>query len=222
MSIKNNNQGVSLLELIIAITIMAVLVGILAPQYIKYLRKSEKTTDVTTASRIGDVLNRAMIDYPEAFQAFDEYQQLRKSVSVTVDGKKERYDVFYVMVNEDKFNYWFYGGPSMTCFFWKNENDIGLYNYINREFGFEGEVKGSNPNWTAVRMNTAMSPQYKLEISPTGDKGHKARLDRWRIVKRVDNGNFEVWSACNLEDGQSHGGKAIYRVWPNPDDVYTK
>lgn len=43
---KTNNKGFSLVELIIVIAIMAVLVGILAPQFIKYVEKSRKSTDV--------------------------------------------------------------------------------------------------------------------------------------------------------------------------------
>lgn len=35
------NKGFSLVELIIVIAIMAVLVGVLAPQYVKYLNKSK-------------------------------------------------------------------------------------------------------------------------------------------------------------------------------------
>lgn len=39
------NKGFSLVELIIVITIMAVLVGVLAPQYIKYVEKSRVSAD---------------------------------------------------------------------------------------------------------------------------------------------------------------------------------
>ena len=45
MKKKMNNKGFSLVELIIVIAIMAVLVGILAPQYIKYVERSKKSTD---------------------------------------------------------------------------------------------------------------------------------------------------------------------------------
>ena len=39
------NKGFSLVELIIVIAIMAVLVGVLAPQYIKYVEKSRASAD---------------------------------------------------------------------------------------------------------------------------------------------------------------------------------
>ena len=37
---KTNNKGFSLVELIIVVAIMAILIGVLAPQYIKYVEKS--------------------------------------------------------------------------------------------------------------------------------------------------------------------------------------
>ena len=44
---KNSNKGFSLVELIIVIAIMAVLIGVLAPQFIKYVEKSKQSTDIT-------------------------------------------------------------------------------------------------------------------------------------------------------------------------------
>ncbi len=43
---KNANKGFSLVELIIVIAIMAVLVGVLAPQFIKQVEKSRESTDL--------------------------------------------------------------------------------------------------------------------------------------------------------------------------------
>ena len=42
---KLNNKGFSLVELIIVIAIMAVLIGVLAPQYLKYVERSRVSTD---------------------------------------------------------------------------------------------------------------------------------------------------------------------------------
>ena len=42
---KKNNKGFTLVELVIAIAILAILVGLLAPQYTKYVEKSRKSAD---------------------------------------------------------------------------------------------------------------------------------------------------------------------------------
>ena len=49
---KKNNSGFSLVELIIVIAIMAVLIGVLAPQFIKYVESSRKSTDIQNVAEI--------------------------------------------------------------------------------------------------------------------------------------------------------------------------
>lgn len=49
---QKNNKGFSLVELIIVIAIMAVLVGVLAPQLIKYVEKSREATDIQNCDSI--------------------------------------------------------------------------------------------------------------------------------------------------------------------------
>lgn len=49
---QKNNKGFSLVELIVVIAIMAVLVGVLAPQLIKYVEKSREATDIQNADSI--------------------------------------------------------------------------------------------------------------------------------------------------------------------------
>lgn len=50
--VKKNNKGFSLVELIVVIAIMAVLVGVLAPQFIKYVEKSRISTDIQNLEQI--------------------------------------------------------------------------------------------------------------------------------------------------------------------------
>lgn len=49
---KLNNQGFSLVELIIVIAIMAVLIGVLAPTYLGQVKKSKISTDLQNAQEL--------------------------------------------------------------------------------------------------------------------------------------------------------------------------
>ena len=56
------NKGFSLVELIIVIAIMAVLVGVLAPQFLKYVERSRKSTDVQNVASIVTALQTYAAD----------------------------------------------------------------------------------------------------------------------------------------------------------------
>lgn len=59
---KLGNKGFSLVELIIVIAIMVLLVGLLAPQYIKYLDKSRIAADTQLADNIRQALTTTLLD----------------------------------------------------------------------------------------------------------------------------------------------------------------
>jgi type IV pilus assembly protein PilA len=50
--VVKNNKGFSLVELIVVIAIMAVLVGVLAPQFMGYVEKSREATDIQNLDSI--------------------------------------------------------------------------------------------------------------------------------------------------------------------------
>ena len=57
-----NNKGFSLVELIIVIAIMAILVGVLAPQFIKFVEKSRESTDLQNVDEIKTALEAYVAD----------------------------------------------------------------------------------------------------------------------------------------------------------------
>lgn len=59
---KTNNKGFSLVELIIVIAIMAVLIGVLAPQYMRYLEKSRLGKDNSAIDSVKTSVEAALTD----------------------------------------------------------------------------------------------------------------------------------------------------------------
>ena len=57
-----NNKGFSLVELIIVIAIMAILVGVMAPQLIKYIEKTNVSSDTQLCDTVKNAITTAMMD----------------------------------------------------------------------------------------------------------------------------------------------------------------
>lgn len=75
------NAGFSLVELIIVIAIMAALIAILAPQYLKYVEKSRIAADQTSLNEIATSLKVAATDPSVTFSSSAD-----ETVTLTRDG----------------------------------------------------------------------------------------------------------------------------------------
>lgn len=85
---KMNNNGFSLIELIIVIAIMAVLIGVLAPQYMKYVERGRATADRDNIAAIKNALEVYYVD-PNAASSFaggETVTLLRTGAAAQPDG----------------------------------------------------------------------------------------------------------------------------------------
>ena len=66
---KKDNKGFTLVELVIVVAILAIFVGILAPQYTKYVEKSRKAADASNLENLVTVMKTAASDSTDKIAA---------------------------------------------------------------------------------------------------------------------------------------------------------
>lgn len=102
---KKDNKGFTLVELVIVIAILAILVGLLAPQYTKYVEKSRKAADVNNMEELIKAVEVYVIDdaTKSKVTAQAETELKLDSTGVTVGGEKPTAadtTIFYKAFNE--------------------------------------------------------------------------------------------------------------------------
>lgn len=83
-----NDKGFSLVELIIVIAIMAILIVVLAPQYLKYVERSRNSTDMQNARTMMTAIETYAAD-PQAnppFKGTDAFTLKVENDELTIDG----------------------------------------------------------------------------------------------------------------------------------------
>lgn len=78
---ENANKGFSLVELIIVVAIMAVLMGVLAPQYMRYVERTRLQKDNSAIAEIANAAKIAMAD-----EAINSATSLPATLTIGTEG----------------------------------------------------------------------------------------------------------------------------------------
>ena len=138
---KADHKGFSLIELIIAVAIMAILIAVLAPLYLKYVEKSRNATDLQNARAVVSAIEIYATDPNSGFPPPDYWQAV---TAFAVDDKEDR---------PDNFHGGSYGGASkgdtrVDDYAWYAMQEAGLIPASGRPVGIRAQSKYSWETWT--------------------------------------------------------------------------
>ncbi len=104
-----DNRGFSLVELIIVIAIMAIAVGVMAPQLIKYIEKTNVSSDIQLADTIRTSVSMAIVDAEvqadEASQPFLAQMETDTGMNINEDTQFLNSDCVLKSSLEDSFGF---------------------------------------------------------------------------------------------------------------------
>ena len=161
---KINDSGFTLIEMIMAITIMAILVAMIVPNFLKYYDQARKASDIQTAAVLGESLENILIFDQKAaseWQMFETKSYIRFDI-------RDYYGNRYRMFNAIEF--------SMIQWTPQTPKD--------------GKIRDATLGWCKTISDDL---QEEVQQSGITMHFRRHENDLMRICKNEDSGRVEVW-----------------------------
>jgi prepilin-type N-terminal cleavage/methylation domain-containing protein len=134
---KADNSGFSMVELIIVMAIMAVLIGIVAPVYLRYVESTKRTTDCASIGAVLDACEVMAAD-PDVVWYAEDAGQMTLVIDSNLSGHETEYsgngptDMLREMVSEDEASLTAGWGP-FTIIVEKEENGHVIFELVDED-----------------------------------------------------------------------------------------
>lgn len=218
------NKGFSLVELIIAITIMVILAAVIGIAIIRYINKARKQVDVETAETIYKAAQLTIATSDDEIKEAWDRNYNRTKWTVTTNG--ETYQVECIAWARGSFDYkpdngefkngWQGGVDEEDQWKWVLEFKRNLLQYGGKSYNTPYEV---------------LPFKYRKTKDPYGT--HTQYADSWIIYRRVRNKDdikaedyeIEVWIGYKENRGEGYGSTLVqpyYRLYPDTDKRFYK
>lgn len=209
------NKGFSLVELLIAIAIMAVLAAVIALSIIRYIDKARKQRDVTAAETIYEAASLAIASADDSVRDAWEKKTGEQTFWVTTNG--ETYEIEVIAWARGSFNYDKNNGEFKNS--WDSKQY--LWDYVEE---FKANLAQSSGKTGYNTKYESIPFKYRKTKDPYGV--HSQYADSWIIYRRVDNWQIEVWIGYKENSGDGYKDekgrkssivKPYFRLFPDTD-----
>ena len=215
------------MELVVVIAIIGILMAILIPSLLHYIRKAQRKADIETARLIGQQVMVILTEYPELQNSVYSRGGGRAVYQVTCGG--ERYEIESIARcdgTDDNKDTQTYIGKNRSQGAWDWTADI--YEPFREKLNAENSLIMGGQGKQYIPMRSRYYEPPKSECNNETDKVRDpserpgySRTDRWLIVHRTNEpgkrGRIEVWAGNS--QGRGANGPRV-RLWPDPPSYY--